>query len=123
MRRPAGTSTDRSTPAWPGHADGREPGELARSAPRRWSSPKRSAAGVHPDPSTTSTSCRSTPVRSAIAAAGRVDQRPRIGVGHNPDDAASWASERPGRGPVCPSTAVAAIEPRRPHSSSGRPAV
>ena len=72
----AGVCTERTVPAWPATVDGGEPGQVG-GAELGHRLAERSAAGRQPEPSTTATSWRSTPV--ALARAGRRRRRGRTG--------------------------------------------
>ncbi|SUC99310.1 Uncharacterised protein [Mycolicibacterium phlei] len=63
--------TDSTCPPWPSAVGGVKPGSSATGSTAT-GSPSSRTAGAQPDPSTTATSWRATPVRSAIALAAWV---------------------------------------------------
>ena len=114
--RRATDATERSSPSWPstwGTAESRELGGRDDPVRRdRWHRPPAASRnrGSRPRRGDRHRCARPGSERRPPAAADA------SGRGHD-----SWASDWPGRAPVWPITADAAIDPSRPHSASGEP--
>ena len=114
---------ERTVLPWPGTVDGAKPPSSVTGTSAT-TSPSWSAAGVQPLPSTSATSWR--------LGAGHLGQPCRRGGGRlervadhlaRPARSRSCPSDMPGRAPVWPITAEAAIEPSRPARSWAMPCV